>query len=270
MPVTACGVLRMVHEKSLRPNSVASSLRVTILFFGLMLAVTDAHAEASPVDHSDYAALLEKHVRNRVVDYSGFKADEGLLDRYLRVLEAVDPTALSRENQFAFYINAYNAWTIKLILSEYPGIESIKELGFLFQSPWEKPLVRINGETLTLDDIEHRILRPRFKDPRVHFAINCASKSCPPLRPEPYRGEVLESQLTDATTSFLNDPENYRFDGSDFFVSRIFDWFGEDFNNDPVGFYRQYAQGDLRKRLEKAAGGITVRYMDYDWSLNGR
>ena len=134
------------------------------------------------VDHSLYAGLLEKYVKDGVVNYQGFKNEETVLDKYLKVLEEVDSKILSRNEQFAFYVNAYNAWTIKLILNGYPGIKSIKDLGSLFKSPWKKKICRIDGKIITLDDIEHNILRPRFKDPRVHLAINCAAKSCPPVR----------------------------------------------------------------------------------------
>ena len=133
------------------------------------------------VDNSIWALLLEKYVKTGVVNYQGFKTDEESLNQYLKVLEKIDPDTLSTNEQFAFYVNAYNAWTIKLILSGYPGIKSIKDLGSLFKTPWKKKICRIDGDIITLDDIEHKIIRPRFKDPRVHFAINCASKSCPPL-----------------------------------------------------------------------------------------
>jgi len=226
-------------------------------------------AAAPPVDNSIYAELLTKYVVNGHVDYAGLKRDEARLDQYLKVLEQVDPERLPREEQFAFYINAYNAWTIKLILTGYPGVKSIKDLGSLLQSPWKKEFVRINGKTLTLDDIEHTILRPRFKDPRVHFAIVCASKSCPPLIAEPYLGAVLDAQLNRSTRDFLNTPANYRLDRNTFRVSSIFKWFAEDFNKDVVGFYLKFAQGELKEKLQAGRDRIDVSYMDYDWSRNG-
>ncbi|MDX2497476.1 MAG: DUF547 domain-containing protein, partial [Desulfobacterales bacterium] len=109
---------------------------------------------------------LEIYVQNGTVDYQGFKNEEAKLDQYLKVLEEIDTKKLSRDEQFAFYINAYNAWTIKLILTGYPGIKSIKDLGSIFKTPWEKRFARIDGDILTLDHIEHDILRPGFKDPR--------------------------------------------------------------------------------------------------------
>ena len=218
--------------------------------------------------HDLWAQLLQKHVRDGRVDYTGFQRDETILDRYLDQLAAVDPEQLSRDSQFAFYTNAYNAWTVKLILSKYPDVESIKDFGGLLTSPWEKPLVRISGQTLTLDHVEHEILRERFKDPRVHFAVNCASISCPPLLPEPFRGETLDRQLDEATRRFLNDPGNYRFENSNFYVSRIFKWYGEDFDGDIIGFYLKYAEGGLKDKLQAAGEQLTLRYLDYDWSLN--
>jgi hypothetical protein len=236
---------------------------------GILGSGGDRVMAAAPVDASLYAELLSQHLRNGAVSYAGLKADEARLDRYLKQLEQADPEAMGRDDQFAFYINAYNAWTIKLILTGYPGVKSIKDLGSLLQSPWKKQFVRIAGKTASLDDIEHGLLRPRFKDPRVHFAINCASKSCPPLLSEPYRGEILDAQLTRATRDFLNDPVNYRLEGNRFWVSSIFKWFAEDFKGDVIGFYRQQAQGALKARLEADRDRIELHYLDYDWSLNG-
>ena len=149
-------------------------------------------------------------------------------------------------------------------------MESIKDLGSFFKSPWKKKICRIDGGVITLDDIEHNILRPRFKDPRVHFAVNCASKSCPPLRSEPYQGSILDQQLDDAAQAFINNPLLNRLEGNKLYVSEIFDWFEEDFNDDVIGFFLKYARGDLKKQLEANRGNIKLKYLDYDWSLNGK
>ena len=225
-------------------------------------------SSGTTVDNGLYGELLKKHVRDGRVDYAGFKTEEVKLDRYLKILENVDPGILSRNEQFAFYINAYNAWTIKLILSGYPGVTSIKDLGSLLKSPWKKKIVRIDGKVITLDHVEHEILRPRYKDPRVHFAINCAAKSCPPLRPEPFNGNILDRQLEDSTRSFINNPQSYRLDDSELYVSRIFKWFSEDFNEDIFGFFLKYATGNLKKELKSKSERIVVQYLEYDWSLN--
>lgn len=226
-------------------------------------------AAADTIDHAVFGDLLSKYVKNGRVDYAGFKADQVKLDQYLSSLEKIDPETLTRNEQFAFYINAYNAWTIKLVLTGYPGLKSIKDLGSILQSPWSKEFVRINGKTLTLDDIEQKILRPRFKDPRVHFAINCASKSCPPLNSEPYRGATLDAQLDKATRDFVNGSKNYRLDGDSLWISSIFKWYAEDFNNDPAGFCLKYAEASLKQALDERDKRLQVKYLDYDWSLNG-
>ena len=245
---------------------VRRRIAVILVLGGVLAAAGGARAEA--VDYGTYAELLQAHVRDGVVDYAGFKADEARLDDYLARNGRVNPESLSREDRFAYYINAYNAWTIKLILTGYPGVKSIKDLGSLLQSPWKKPFVKIDGRTLTLDEIEHSILRPQFKDARVHFAIVCASKGCPPLIVQPYRGAVLDDQLNRVTTAFLNRPGNYRLAGDRFEVSSIFKWFGEDFGN-LIDFYIRYAQGDLKQALQAGRDRIRVGYLDYDWSLNG-
>lgn len=227
-------------------------------------------AWADPGDNRLYAQLLDRHVHQGEVNYKGLKAEEETLDQYLTVLSRTDPKALARHDQFAFYINAYNAWTIKLILSAYPNIKSIKELGSFFKSPWKKAIATIDGKTLSLDNIEHDILRPTYGDPRVHFVINCASISCPPLASEPYEGQRLQEQLEDATLAFINDKgENYFKEGT-LYVSAIFKWFKADFNNDIVGFFRQYARGELKKDLSQHTRPIAVEFLDYDWRLNGR
>ena len=186
------------------------------------------------------------------------------------MLEGTNIKGLSTKEQFAFYVNAYNAWTIKLVLSGYPGVKSIKDLGSLFKSPWKKEIVRINGDVLTLDNVEHGILRARFKDPRVHFAVNCASKGCPPLRSEPYQGSILDRQLDEMAGNFINDPKYNRLEGNTLYASKIFKWFSEDFDEDVVGFFLKYAGGRLRQQLNANKERIEVKYLDYDWSLNGK
>ena len=223
---------------------------------------------ASEVNHEIWADLLGKYISPQGVDYTGMKNEEDRLDQYLKVLEDTNPEKLPRNEQYAYYINAYNAWTIKLILSGYPGVKSIKDFGTILKSPWQKKWVRINGKIITLDDVEHNILRPRFKDPRVHFAINCSAASCPPLRPEPYLAHTLDRQLDSSTRSFVNDANSYRLEGNTLYVSRIFKWFSEDFNEDALGFYLQYAEGDLKEKLTGQKDKIRVKYLHYDWSLN--
>jgi hypothetical protein len=246
-------------------KAIVSSITMMVLCFAI--AVGSTHATV--VDHGLFAGLLDRHQKNGSVDYRGFQQEEAILDRYLDMLAAIDPAALSGDEQFAFYVNAYNAWTIKLILSQYPEIQSIKELGNLFKSPWKKKIARINGQLLSLDQIEHDILRKEFKDPRVHFAVNCASKGCPPLQDEPFTGSRLDSQLNQAAADFINTPRFNRLEGDTLHISKIFDWFSEDFDDEIIDYIIKFADAPLRDQLEANRGGIRVKYLDYDWSLNG-
>lgn len=244
----------------------------SIIFLGgcLFSGLVTSGWSSETVDNSLYEELLKRYVKNGVVNYQGFKSEEPNLDEYLKVLEHTNIKNLSRDEQFAFYVNAYNAWTIKLVLSAYPGLKSIKDLGNIFKSPWEKKIVRVNGDVITLDDVEHKILRAEFKDPRVHFAVNCASKSCPPLISAPYRGSTLSQQLDESTRAFVNDPKSNYLKGNKLYVSKIFKWFPEDFNDDIIGFVVHYAEGDFKRELEAKKDSIKITYLYYDWSLNGK
>ena len=246
-----------------KPPSIGLVLLITVL-----LVATSAAAGTVP-DHGIWDELLGRYNRQGQVDYAGLKQAEARLDAYLEGLAGIDPDSLDRDEQFAFYANAYNAWTVKLILTGYPGVTSIKDFGSLFKSPWKKKFVDINGEIMTLDHIEHDILRPRFQDPRVHFAINCAAKSCPPLYREAFEGTRLHAQLDDATRRFLNDRRFNRLEGKTLYVSSIFKWFNKDFRGDIVGFFEQYGAPDLKAGIAADREQITVTYLDYDWSLNG-
>jgi len=238
------------------------------LCLGLVNLAGEGHSKPT-VDNGIYAVLLNKYVHQGKVNYRYFKTEEIKLDHYLRILEKTDSKNLSQNEQFAFYANDYNAWTIKLILSHYPDVKSIKNLGTFFNSPWKKKICRIDGELLTLDNIEHDILRPRFKDPRVHFAINCAAKSCPPLFPEPFMGSVLDRQLDRLTRAFINDSRHNYLEKNRLYVSAIFKWFAEDFNNDVIGFFLKYARKDFKAELEAKRDTLRIKYLTYDWSLNG-
>ncbi len=239
------------------------------IIFCILSGFFPAGAVAAGVDNSIYAQLLENHVKGRRVSYDGLKRDEKQLDRYLSILSAADPDALPRNHQMAFYINAYNAFTLKLILTRYPDINSIKEIGSFFSDPWSKEFIPLNGHTVSLDFIEQDVLRERFKDPRVHFAINCASKSCPPLFNKPFEGDELDRQLEERTRDFINDPKsNYVKDGT-LYLSRIFSWFAGDFNDNPRYYVRLYAGPDLLKALD-AVPSVKVSYLPYDWTLNRR
>ncbi|QAZ67743.1 DUF547 domain-containing protein [Solidesulfovibrio carbinolicus] len=219
------------------------------------------------LDH--YGAFLAAHVRGGVVNYAGIKADMARLDATLALMAAENPEALARPDRVALYINAYNLWTIRLIMDHWPGISSIKEAGGFLASPWKRSFVRLGGRKLSLDDIEHGILRRQYPDPRLHFVLNCASKSCPPLLSVPYRGEVLDAMLDARTRACLNDPVGARVDGGRLRLLRIFDWYAEDFGgrDGQWGFVRRFAGPALGAALDALADRRPV-YDDYDWSLN--
>lgn len=242
---------------------------IAFVFCFFLVGLVTASWTGKTLEDGLYGELLEKYVKDGVVDYRGLKNEEGKLDQYLDLLDQANPDELPRNEQLALYINAYNAYTLKLILKNYP-VDSIKDIGGWFKGPWKISFCKIGGKTSTLDEIEHEIIRPRFKDPRVHFAVNCASKSCPPLISEPYQGSILDQQLDANTRGFLNDPERNRLEGNTLYVSKIFKWFGEDFGGDVVGFFLKYAGGDLKNRLSAKRDQIKIEYLHYDWRLNGK
>jgi len=245
------------------------TIEFALLVSVFVLSLVSTGWSTNTVDHSIYRGLLNKYVKDGVVDYAGFKNEEKELDRYLAILDKTNVGELSRSEQLALYINTYNAYTVKLILENHP-VDSIKDIGSRPKGPWKIRFCKIGGKTFTLDEIEHDMIRPRFKDPRVHFAINCASKSCPPLISEPYEGSILDQQLDSNTRAFLSNPKENRLEGDTLYVSKIFKWFEDDFNGDVVGFFMTHAEGDLNDRLAAKRDKIRIKYLHYDWSLNGK
>ena len=233
----------------------------------LTVAALLAAGPALAVDHGLWDDLVSRRVHGGRVDYMGLRTEEAKLDRYLALLEETDHQALSPPERFAFFINAYNAWTVKLILSRTPLVDSIKDFGGLFTSPWELDLVRLKDGVYTLDQVEHDILRKEFNDPRVHFVINCASKGCPPLGRGAYRAEDLDMSLNRAASGFINDPAYNRLDGNVLYISKIFDWYEDDLG-DPVDYILKYAKGGLKNGLVRNRADIDIKFIPYDWSLN--
>lgn len=257
-----------------------------------LVALWARAAAQSKFDHSHGAwnDLLRKHVRvlrggqASQVRYAGFVADRAPLTVYLESLSGVRETtfkAFSSAEQQAFLINAYNAFTIELILGKYPDLKSIRDLGGLLSSPWKRKFVPLFGSQVSLDDIEHGMLRTRgrFDDPRVHFAVNCASVGCPPLREEAFVAERIEAQLDQQALRFLSDRTRNRFDSQRrrLEVSKIFDWYGEDFRlghrgvSSLASFLGRYADhlADAPADRERIrAGQADITFLDYDWKLN--
>jgi len=247
--------------------ALARNLLVAIFLLSPCLSMA-----AEMVDHRPWSELLASHVRQGRVDYPGFKKDEARLDGYLEILQRSRPEGLARADRLAFFINAYNAWTVKLILMHFRDgrpVASIKDIGGLFSSPWSLKICRVAGEVLSLDDIEHDIIRPEFKDPRVHFAVNCASKSCPALLDTAYTGERLEEQLDGRAAFFINDSRYNYLQGDTLYLSRLFSWFANDFG-DIKQFILHHADSGLKEGLQKVGSAVKVEYLDYDWTINSR
>ena len=260
----------------------------SLLCAALLLVACDSAGAAFDRRHAEWDSLLKQHVswtesgHASVVDYQGMLGDRARLQRYLEQLSALDPIefqAWGMAEQQAFLINAYNAFTVELILSRYPKLKSIKDLGGWISSPWKKEFFQLLGESRSLDDVEHGLLRGAegFAEPRIHFAVNCASVGCPALRPEAYRGDTLDAQLADQTRRFLSDRQRNRASEEGLQVSKIFDWYEEDFADPalgfkpPLGFLTRHAQWltddpKLRQRIERAE--LEIGYTRYDWSLN--
>ncbi len=232
---------------------------------------------------ADYAAVLSRHVNERGrVDYAALKADRGPLDRYAASLGAV-PAATYESwpdaEKIAFLINAYNAFTLVSIIDRYP-VKSIRDI----RGVWRGRRFSLAGRSLSLDAIEHQVLRKQFKEPRIHLAINCASIGCPVLRREPYSGERLAEQLDEQGRVMVRDPSQFRIDrtGRRVNVSSVFQWFGEDFEpatsaaeaidglskreSAVMTFLARYLSPADRRFLEQ--GGYRVGYLDWDWGLN--
>lgn len=230
--------------------------------------------------HDSFGELLAKHVANGVVDYAGFQKDEARLDAYLAVIAKTDLAKMTANEKKAFWINAYNAFTIKLILNHYPGIESIKDIPRGDRWNWEGWVV--GGEKQSLDAIEHEFLRP-LGDPRIHFAINCASFSCPDLIAEAYRAETLDEQLDRVTRAFFaSEEKGLRYGMESGFlsgenptvhVSEILFWFREDFEpdgRDRIDFLLRYGPKSAQTFIAEHRSDLKLKKLEYDWSLNDK
>lgn len=247
-----------------------------IIHVGIFLILIGSHFQTysltnPPLEpHKDWDTLLKKNVdETGVVNYPGFLQDKKMLNNYLSYLSANPPKSnQSDAEKIAFWINAYNAFTIKLIIENYP-LKSIKDIGSIIQipfinSPWDIKFIKIGDQKMTLNDIEHKILRKEFNEPRIHFAIVCASISCPFLRNEAYTSQLLESQLQEQTLSFINDPSKNYITENRIEISKIFSWFKGDFTKSStlIEYLNQYSNTPIKE-------GAKVDFMKYNWGLNG-
>jgi hypothetical protein len=245
------------------------SILFTALFIFGIISISNVLAiegdqlknQTSPkVDHSIFDNLLKEHVTaSGEVDYKAFQSKQVLFKQYQNQLSSANPYAKnwSKNDKLAFWINVYNAFTIQLIIDHMP-IESIKDI----RGPWNKKFFTIAGEEMDLNHVEHDILR-KMGEPRIHFAIVCASFSCPQLRNEAYTSVKLEQQLQSQSVQFINDPKRNKISKDEVNLSKIFDWFTKDFtsNGSLISFLNQYSKVKINESAK-------INWLDYNWSLN--
>ena len=244
-------------------------------------ALVAAPALAFEHSHGVWDGLLKKHVvlvdsgKASRLDYVAIARERGALKSYLDALSAVQEPEFqswTRAQRMAFLINAYNAFTVEKVLTRYPRIGSIRDFGRVFGNPFKDQFFTLLGAKRSLDEVEHRLLRPAFGEPRLHYAVNCASIGCPMLREEAYVAERLEAQLEEQARRFLSDRSRNRYDarGGKLRVSRIFDWFASDFEPRERYFaaYAELLADEPAGREAIRRGSAGLAFLDYDWSLN--
>jgi hypothetical protein len=242
--------------------------------FDQFFSINDAKATMT-VDHSEWGRILGRYVKSSPDGINRFaygrvsEADKRALKAYLGDLQQVKVTALKPDEQRAYWINFYNALTIDVVLDHYP-VKSIRDIGggLFAAGPWRKPLVSVQGRRLSLDNIEHDILRKVWRDARVHYAVNCASLSCPNLMGEPFTAAKLEAMLNKGARDYANHPRGASVKDGKLVLSRIYSWYRRDFGTSDaeiIEHVASYAEPKLKKQL---AGIETIDDYFYDWSLN--
>ncbi|MEM7216503.1 MAG: DUF547 domain-containing protein [Pseudomonadota bacterium] len=230
------------------------------------------------VDHGTWDAFLAKYLKsdgqgvNRLAYARVTKADKGALKKYLAELQQTDVTKLNRNEQYAYWLNLYNASTVNVALENYPieSILDIKSNVLDFKGPFNDKIAKVNGQSITLDTIESGIVRPIWNDPRLHYAFNCAAITCPNLGKQAYRGKTIDSQLDRAARSYINDPRGIRVENGEITASKIFFWYEEDFGGSEASILkhvRRYADPKLKSAL---SGKTEIASFEYDWTLNSR
>jgi len=253
----------------LSSSSTPASRHAVILGLCALLIFAAAQpASAAGLDHSRWNRLLAEYVDDEGrVDYDGLENRErDQLDAYLASLAEANVEKMTETERLAFWINAYNAGIVDAILQGYSPESSLSRVK-LFR--WYS--LRVAGKDRTPNEIEHEILRKRFREPRIHFALVCAATSCPKLRREAYRGEVLDQQLDDQARRFIHDPDRNRIDTTEIRLSSIFEWFEEDFSSEAgsvPAFVARYLDGELAAALQRKADHL--EFLEYDWTLNAQ
>ena len=240
----------------------------------------EAHDPASTqtVDHAPWGKFLKTYVKpggdgaNRVAYGTVNEADKKSLHDYLASLRKVNVASLSRNEQLAYWINLYNALTVRVVVHFYPvdSIQDINLTGGLFGGggPWDKDLIRIDGEMISLNDIEHRILRPIWRDPRLHYAVNCASVGCPNLAVTPYTAATVNAMLNQAARDYVNSPRGVRHTSDGLVLSKIYAWFSEDFGSSETMVLDHIARHASSDTEVKIMSSTNIAAYEYDWSLN--
>jgi len=233
-------------------------------------------ASAEVVDHGPWDAFLKTYVMtgpdgvNRVAYADVTPDDLARLDRYLAAVQSVDPTTLNRNEQLAFWTNLYNARTVRLILEQYP-VKSIRNIksGLFSAGPWGRSILTVNGRDLSLNDVESGIVRPVWKEPRIHYIFNCAAIGCPNLGREAYRGATIDAQMTAAARAYVNDPRGAMIDDDgDLIVSKIFSWYRADFGGSEAAVAEELRRHAAPALLTGLEGRNDIDGYRYDWALN--
>jgi hypothetical protein len=245
--------------------------KITFLIIGCLVLFPGLVGGETSGLHATWDKLLQKYVKDGTVDYKGFSSEIKALDVYLEKLEKEDLSSCSPGQKLAFWINAYNAFTVKLILNHYP-IKSIRKIN----NPWGQRVWKVAGQTLSLDHIEHKILRKEYKEPRIHLAIVCASIGCPDLQDFAFRGDKINEQLVLVTKKFFASAKHFHIkeDGDRviIYISKIFNWFGKDFGKNKeerIAFMLTYLDQSTADKI-KQAKSLKIKYLPYDWNLNGK
>jgi len=263
-------------KKMLKRIGIGFFASIIILFISIWCFIScgiHIAGKGKVISHESWTNLLKKNVgSDGMVDYKGFIAEKNQLQSYLELLSKNPPSKSWSENdKIAYWLNAYNAFTVKLIIDNYP-VNSIKDLGpdnqiIFINTPWDKKFFSIGKKKMTLNNIEHRILRNSFKEPRIHFALNCASISCPALRNEAYNGTTLDTQLTEQAIAFLSDTARNQPNADHPKLSSIFNWYGGDMKKwsklSLIEYINRYSPVKINEKAN-------IDYLKYDWNLNDK
>jgi hypothetical protein len=270
-------IVRLAEMLDFRGEMACCRLKsaVVLALAHLVLGGMASFGAAFDHNYSSWAKVLQTHLQDGLVNYAALQKNTEPLDAFLREIAAVqesDFRTWSREQRIAFLINTYNAAVLRLVANHYP-VSSIKRIGRWFSNPFSLRFAKLFGREVSLDDIEHGMLRPDYGEPRVHFALVCAARSCPILRAEPYVADRLNQQLDEQARAFLNDTTKNRIDlkSGTIYLSAIFKWFGQDFGSDEsaiLNFVTRYWPEPTQRAI--AQHPFKIRYLDYDWKLNER